>query len=221
MRADRTTPTRPIAVAGAALTAVLAFMIPAHAEARTELACKTDCVQVLVNGLHLSIPRPFFAYPPKEDGSDQGIFLKALLPDIVPATRNNQLAVPSEVWGQGWGPMLNLLIGGLRGATMESTFKARLRGATIEGPHAEWDGLETVTSEDRNQRHDGFVLREGNELKLIIACDMAGTVNFPSCSEFFFYQKSLVKLTFGRSHLAEWRQIRDHTIALINHMTVP
>lgn len=222
MRAELSTPPVRRWRSGAIVIAVLLVpTVPPRAEAPSEPACKSDCVHVAVNGLHLSIPRAYFAYPPKEDGSEQGIFLKALLPDLVPATRSNQLAVPSEVWGQGWGPMLNLLIEEPRAATFHTILKAHLGRDALTGSYPIWDGLETASSEDPHQQNDGFFLRERGELNFVMTCTKHGTASFPACVEFFFYRNALVQLTFGRPRIADWRLIRNNAIAFIDRFTIP
>ncbi|MBG0812335.1 hypothetical protein IY145_23600 [Methylosinus sp. H3A] len=200
--------------------ALLVATVPAHAEAPSEPACKADCVQALVNGLHLSIPRVYFASPPKGDGTNHDIFLSALLPDLAPATRKNRLAVPSAVWGEGWGPTLNMLIEEPRAATFHTILKAHLGRDVLTGSYPIWDGLETASSEDPHQQNDGFFLREDDKLNFIMTCTINGTVNFPACVEFFFYRNALVQLTFGRHRISDWRSIRDSAIAFIDRFTI-
>lgn len=222
MRAERSTPPMRRWSSGAVVIAVLLVpTVPPRAEAPSEPACKADCVQVLVNGLHLSIPRAYLGSPPKGDGSDHDIFLSALLPDLVPATRTNRLAVPSSVWGEGWGPTLNLLIEEPRAATFHTILKAHLGRDALTGSYPIWDGLETASSEDPHQQNDGFFSRERGELNFVMTCTKNGTASFPACVEFFFYRNALVQLTFGRHRIADWRLIRNDAIAFIDRFTIP
>lgn len=75
-----------------------------------------------------------------------------------------------------------------------------------------------VSSQDPYLKNDGFLLRDE---KLVISCKKEKAVNFPSCTEFFFYRDSLVQLSFGRWRFADWHVIHNSAIAFIDRYTIP
>jgi hypothetical protein len=101
----------------------------------------TEIVRVNVKGTRFAIPRNYFRHPPKPCGENEGFLLRVLLPEMEPATPENEPRLyGSDVTGS-WGQRVQILYETRPRDDLDRAFRIFAPGIDPAAPSLSWKGL--------------------------------------------------------------------------------
>lgn len=180
-------------------------------------AALPEIVKTRVKGIRFDIPRDYFRYPPNCGEDQDGVTLRALLPDMLPATPSNEARLQSVVGG--WGARIQLIYGDFPHRDLDRTFKATTSGIDPTLNFAESFGLNSFPLPERPGR-DVFFETQAGRVSFFIECDQVIGTPFPGCTQYFLYRNEQIRIHFDRKFLADWRGVRDKVIAMLNRFSI-
>jgi hypothetical protein len=221
----------------------LAGALPAHAEDAPSDDCQasaageayrnlpapyapgpsTAIVHVRVGGQNFYVPQNYFRHPAIGCGAEeQGFLLRVLLPDMEGYTAANA----DEIEGvdkPGWGRRMNILVQALEGARdyMRFVFHPFSGGVDPNGTYPTQYGLlharsNRVRSGPPHTEIDVFFPEGVETARHFIVCAAVEAVPSPGCAHHFFYLGLQTKVTYGRDHLPQWREIETKVRSLLD-----
>lgn len=171
-----------------------------------------ELVYLRIAGVRYAIPENYFRDPPIGcDTEERALLLRVLLPNFEGwSLEKDEQFVGSPGEPRMW---MNILLVSVPRPNMDGRFQAFARGADPGGDHPVWDGL--LHTKNRHG-DDVYFTRERGRVTFLMVCSTMQRFPFPSCQQHSIYRGAPVQATFGREHLASWRDIRQGTEDLLD-----
>jgi hypothetical protein len=180
---------------------------------------RTDAepIHIRLSGRDYFVPANYFDAVIRRGLDQRDILLVALLPSLETRTHENWdefMKVP------GFGRRVHMLI-----ETVERP--ATVLGAMLQKSEYMSGPLETVGTENNVEhrvpvgvgrfgfRQEVFVARQEDRLVAVIECARDGDVRSPGCQQYFMADDLLIKATYSKKFLQNWRSIQESVTALL------
>jgi hypothetical protein len=179
---------------------------------------------VTVGGTRYAVPRNYFDYPPERgwecDTVQEGFSVRAFLNDFSGATP--ETLEEFDHVGGGWGRVVVIQVDSViqvRSADHTPDLGGFI-GLWANRSPVNWSdnqayGLQTGSYRDATWKWEVFVGRGDDTVTHVMKCTSPESVPYPSCRAILFLRDNQVMFYFDRKRIAEWREIREGVVKLL------
>jgi hypothetical protein len=136
-----------------------------------------------------------------------------------PATPENEPRLyGSDVTGS-WGQRVQILYETRPRDDLDRAFRIFAPGIDPAAPSLSWKGLAQGQIQRALGPTDIFFQWENGSIIFFMRCStLAGSVKYPSCTQFFHYDGKIVQAQFDRRSIDGWKEVQDRIVGLLNRL---